>query len=122
MSVYEWTAEWALKSNLKLWQAETCESTNSVAKNDSAMASAPSAVADASGVSEPTLYLTKEQTAGRGRGDNTWVTPKEDALLCSWSFAIGTVPQPVFSPLVGLALFEAAREAWRDVPFSMKAP
>jgi BirA family biotin operon repressor/biotin-[acetyl-CoA-carboxylase] ligase len=121
MNPYEWTVEWAQKANLKTWKSESIDSTNAFAKNDSDPATAP-AVTEKNPVSEPSLYVTRAQTAGRGRGDNTWITPPEGALLSSWSFALEQVPQPVLSPLVGLALFESARETWREVPFNMKAP
>ena len=121
MSVYEWTHDWALKANLKAWKSESTESTNAFAKNDADPATSPVST-EKSPVSEPSLYVARVQTAGRGRGENTWVTPPEGALLSSWSFALAQVPQPVLSPLVGLALFESAREAWREIPFNMKAP
>ena len=32
------------------------------------------------------------------------------------------VPQPIFSPLVGLALYESVRAVWPEIDFNLKAP
>ena len=120
MNIYAWTRAWALDEGLKLWAEERVESTNSVAKDDASPITLP--VLDrGEDVSAPTLYLANHQSGGRGRGDHVWTTPP-GSLLSSWSFALARVPQPIFSPLAGLALFEAALETWPEIAFNLKAP
>jgi BirA family biotin operon repressor/biotin-[acetyl-CoA-carboxylase] ligase len=109
------TKEWAERKNLQLWSALETSSTNSVAKE--------AASAETSALPAPALYLARSQTAGRGRGANTWITPAPgSALLSSWSYAITSVPQPILAPLVGLALFQAVQTTWPDIKLSLKAP
>jgi biotin-(acetyl-CoA carboxylase) ligase len=53
------------------------------------------------------LYLTDEQTKGRGRFDRTWSMPKPgSALISSWSFQIMQPPKPTLTALAGLALIQ----------------
>ena len=98
---------WARTRKLKTWFERETTSTNAVAK--------------ATDVSAPTVFLTESQTAGRGRGSHTWSTP-HGALLSTWAFVLSYPPQPILSPLVGLALFEASLRAFPDLSFSLKAP
>lgn len=87
------------------------ESTTIIAKNEASQMTVPLAV-----------YITNFQTAGRGRGTNTWQAKSGDAFLASWSFALDKGPQPIIAPLVGLALLEAASAVWPKLNFSLKAP
>jgi len=119
--VFAWTRAWALNKGHKLWTSEETTSTNAVAKDDTELESRP-LLDPTSSVSVPSIYLARRQTAGRGRGSHTWTTPEGSALLSSWSFAIARVPQPVFSALVGLALFEACTRVWPEINFNIKAP
>lgn len=109
--VFAWTRDWALAAGLKTWAEDETSSTNSVAKNDEPPLAG-----------RPTLYLARRQTLGRGRGDHSWTTPHGSSLLSSWSFAVPVVPQPIFSAIVGLALFESCVASWPEVDFNMKAP
>ncbi len=78
---------------------------------------------EASKLTRPlTVYITTHQTAGRGRGDNKWESNPGEAFLTSWSYAIDKSPQPIMSPLIGLAIYEAACGAWPNLQFSLKAP
>lgn len=124
IDVFQWTGDWARSELLKLWSATETTSTNSIAKDDEAELTKPALDPRSPQLhcSRPTLYLTRAQTSGRGRGDHVWVTPPGSALLSSWSFVMRSVPQPILSPLVGLALFEAARETWPGIAFNLKAP
>lgn len=90
---------------------EKIESTSTLAKSEAATVNAPLAV-----------YMATHQTAGRGRGLNTWVTNPGEAFLTSWSYALDKSPQPIVSPLVGLAIYEAACGVWPNLKFSLKAP
>jgi BirA family transcriptional regulator, biotin operon repressor / biotin---[acetyl-CoA-carboxylase] ligase len=114
-----WTKHWALGQGLKIQYEVETGSTNSLAKNDTSAATKP--VLENGSMSEPTLYLAEKQTAGRGRGKNTWTTT-DGALLSTWSFALAFPPQPILSPLVGLALFQAASTSFPGVLFNLKAP
>lgn len=90
---------------------EKTESTSTLAKADASKVTAPLAV-----------YISTFQTAGRGRGTNTWVSNPGEAFLTSWSYAVGKSPQPIMSPLIGLAIYEAACGVWPQLKFSLKAP
>lgn len=90
---------------------EKTESTSTLAKAEASKLTAPLAV-----------YISTFQTAGRGRGTNTWVSNPGEAFLTSWSYALDKGPQPIMSPLIGLAIYEAACGVWPQLKFSLKAP
>jgi len=111
--IAEWSRSWATKAGLSLWFEPETDSTNRVAKNElSAPAGSPIA---------PILFLTSHQTAGRGRGSNSWISTS-GALLSSWSFHMAKPPQPILAPLVGLAAYRSAQKIWPQLPWSVKAP
>jgi BirA family biotin operon repressor/biotin-[acetyl-CoA-carboxylase] ligase len=99
--------EWARTKGLDAWFTPETTSTNAIAKSESLHA--------------PKLFICDEQTAGRGRGDHTWTTPS-NSLLSTWAFPLSYAPQPILSPLAGLALFSAARLAHPALTFNLKAP
>ncbi|MGZ3689932.1 MAG: biotin--[acetyl-CoA-carboxylase] ligase [Pseudobdellovibrio sp.] len=69
------------------------------------------------------IYFADMQSAGKGRGSNTWITPhKGSQLLSTWSFMIESAPLPVLSPLIGLALYRAAVSTWPFLDWNLKAP
>ncbi|WP_374074374.1 biotin--[acetyl-CoA-carboxylase] ligase [Bdellovibrio bacteriovorus] len=69
------------------------------------------------------LYLTDHQTAGRGRGKNSWIDAQPgSSLLSSWSFLLGIKPQPTTACLVGLAVYRACSTTWPFLPWNLKAP
>lgn len=68
------------------------------------------------------LVLTDEQTMGRGRGQNTWITVKGSALLSSWCFYLNDAPHITFPCRVGIALLKALQNTWMYLPFALKAP
>ena len=90
---------------------ETTGSTSTLAKAEASKASAPLVV-----------YISTHKTAGRGRGSNAWISNPGEAFLTSWSYAIEKSPQPILSPLIGLAIYEAACGVWPSLNFSLKAP
>ncbi|MCM2283011.1 MAG: biotin synthetase [Bdellovibrionaceae bacterium] len=108
-----WTRAWAERSGVQHWHGPETASTNAVARDDLG-AAAKSKLA-------PVLYIADHQTHGRGRGSNTWIS-SEGALLSSWSFHQGKPPQPIFSPLTGLAVYNAASKVWPTLTWSLKAP
>ncbi|HEY8271404.1 MAG TPA: biotin synthetase [Pseudobdellovibrionaceae bacterium] len=69
------------------------------------------------------LFLTDDQTAGRGRGKNIWLNSKPgSALLSSWSYLLNMKPQPTTSCLVGLAVYRALSTTWPFLNWNIKAP
>ena len=120
MNIFDWTRDWARGRSLKVWSASECGSTNTQAKDDVAPDTQPILLSGAASL--PTLYLTANQTRGRGRGDHVWTMPPGSSLLSSWSFAMAKVPQPIFSPLAGLALYESVAAVWPEIDLNLKAP
>ncbi len=109
-----WTHAWTQRAGLSCWLADSTDSTNGVAKDDfGSIARSPLA---------PCLYVAGHQSAGRGRGANTWTDMGDGALLSSWSFHTPKPPQPVFSPLIGLAVYQAVSKVWPKLHWSLKAP
>lgn len=104
--------DWAKKAGLSYWYESETTSTNDAAK-DSALMEKESI----------RLFLTDFQSVGRGRGTNTWVTDTPgDSFLGSWSFLTKHSPQPVLSPMIGLAIYRALQATFPALPFSLKAP
>ncbi len=109
-SVGEVSKEWCEKSQIPVWFELSTSSTNTIAKTKV--------------ISEQpiTLYLTNHQTAGRGRGENTWSDTSGGQFLSSWVFQMRQPPQPVLSPALGLAVWKAMQATFPWMPLSLKAP
>lgn len=106
------TASWAEMHNISCDYSESTESTNDLAKEDAF-----------NGLNPVQLYVTDEQTKGRGRGSNSWQTPAVgSSLLSTWSFQSTVVPTPYITSLIGLGLFNAARATWPFMNWNLKAP
>lgn len=106
------TQKWATQRGLNVWYSPKTTSTNDVAKEQAALRK-----------ERFVLFLAEEQTAGRGRGTNQWLSPSfGSALLSSWVFALNEAPQHLTGPLFGLALFRAVRETYPNLPWGLKAP
>lgn len=111
-SVVAQTNAWALEQNIDVLYQHEVTSTNDLAKQQAG--SAPKTLR---------LYLCDTQTAGRGRGEHTWLNAQAgSSLLSSWSFPIEKAPQHITGPLLGLAVYCAARETWPNLEWSLKAP
>lgn len=105
------TYNWARKSGVESWyQAETT-STNAIAKTDKI-----------SGADRIFAFFTDHQTEGRGRNTNTWTSSAGQNLLCTWATISFRAPQPVLTPLVGLALWRALKSTFPQIDFALKAP
>jgi BirA family transcriptional regulator, biotin operon repressor / biotin---[acetyl-CoA-carboxylase] ligase len=105
-------AEWAEKARLSFWYQKETTSTNDQAKSQSTENQEPIR-----------LYFTDRQTAGRGRGTNTWINEDVgNCLLSSWSFQLSKNPQPIMAPALGLAVYRALLASWPQGSWSMKAP
>jgi BirA family transcriptional regulator, biotin operon repressor / biotin---[acetyl-CoA-carboxylase] ligase len=78
----------------------------------------------AEGAPEGTVFLAEEQTAGRGRGANTWESPRSTGIYCS---AILRPPLPpsdvlVLSLAAGLAVQASIRQIDARVNGDLKWP
>lgn len=114
ISIGAWTKSWAEnKESLKVWYEPEAESTNKVAKE----------FAWPKDHGESYLFVTDHQTAGHGRGGSVWEDGQPgDYLLSSWAFQVRANPQPIASPLIGLAIYRAMGKSWPDLQWSLKAP
>lgn len=107
--------EWANTQKIKSFYFPHVDSTNTKAKSEAFNEDTLS--------ENLTLYFTEVQTAGRGRGQNSWSNSHPGSqLLSTWSFMIQENVQPILSPLVGLALYKAACTTWPFLDFNLKAP
>ncbi len=106
------TQKWCQKAQVNCHFSPEVTSTNDWAKSEAF--SVPGQVR---------LYLTQHQTAGRGRGSNSWTDQGQDqALLSSWSIPLGAPPSPVLSPLIGLAVYRALSGTWLFPDWGLKPP
>lgn len=109
------SAKWAERNQLYVSFHKALNSTNDLAKRE--------AFEENLLQESLCLYLTDHQTEGRGRGSNTWTQDRPGgALISSWSYLIGTKPQPTTSCLVGLAVYRACSTTWPFLPWNLKAP
>ncbi len=110
-SVFESTLKWTHRSQVRCVSFQTIESTSTYAKNHAF---------DSDGL---VLYLADVQTAGRGRGMNVWSDAGSGQCFSgTFKLDLDRSPQPILSPLMGLALFEAAQHAFPKFHWSLKAP
>ena len=109
------THQWAQVQKLKSFYYEQLDSTNNLAKKESFE---PVAFDE-----NIIIYLTDNQTAGRGRGTNTWLSATIGSQLFStWSFLLEKAPLPTLSPLIGLAIYRASLASWPFLEWNLKAP
>jgi BirA family biotin operon repressor/biotin-[acetyl-CoA-carboxylase] ligase len=109
------THKWALAQKIVSDFSEQIDSTNAKAKKNAFQTQSFS--------EHLILYVTDAQTAGRGRGSNTWSQASAGSQLFStWSFMIEAPPLPILSPQMGLAVYRAAAATWPFLNFSLKAP
>lgn len=107
----EWTRSWALNHKLICEYTVEATSTNDLAKNYLYKSH------------ETVLFVTESQSKGRGRGANIWINSKPgSALLASWSFHLTQAPQPITTPLLGLAVYRSLMSALGVQKLSLKAP
>ena len=80
--------------------------------------------ASAEGAPEGTVFLAEEQTAGRGRGANSWQSPRSAGIYCSVILRPALPPSDVLtlSLAVGLAAQSAIREVDSRIPVDLKWP
>lgn len=106
------TSSWAEAHSISCDYHSTTTSTNDLAKKDAF-----------NGLDPIQLYITEQQTNGRGRHDRIWESSNPgSSLLSSWSFQSATTPTPYITSIIGLGLFHAARATWPFLNWNLKAP
>lgn len=109
------THQWAQAQKIKSVYSMQIDSTNSQGKN---LAFAEETLSE-----HLVLYVAEKQSAGRGRGQNTWAQSAPGSqLLSTWSFMIDQPALPTLSPQVGLSVFRAAQATWPFLDWNLKAP
>ena len=80
--------------------------------------------ASADGAPEGTVFLAEEQTAGRGRGSNTWESQRSTGIYCSVVLRPALPPSDVLvlSLAAGLAVQAAIRQVDSRVVADLKWP
>lgn len=112
MSINFLTYQWAQKNNLQSSFFEKTTSTNDIAKSFFPKSK-----------ENFHLYLADHQSQGRGRKENSWENlNKGEVLLSTWCFKLKQSPQPVITPLLGLALWSSVLEIKKDLILRIKAP
>jgi BirA family biotin operon repressor/biotin-[acetyl-CoA-carboxylase] ligase len=110
--VFDTICRWARTEGVKVWAQASVDSTNLEAKRQAFRAP-----------DEILLFVADQQSAGRGRGVNKWLSPPPGtALLATWALRLATPAQPIAAPLLGLALYDASITTWPSSPWSLKAP
>ncbi|MEK6627444.1 MAG: biotin synthetase [Bdellovibrionota bacterium] len=111
----EVTHHWAEHQKISSQYFQTIDSTNLKAKAD--------AFIENSFNEHLIIYLTDQQTAGKGRGKNTWLSSRPGSqLLSTWSFMITSAPHQTIAPMMGLALYRAVTATWPFLNWNLKAP
>lgn len=111
-TIGHWTYSWArLQDDLIPHYIETIDSTNLFAKK------CPYST------KKNQVIISDDQTHGRGRNQNSWLSPqKGSALFSSWVFDLDYIPQPILAPLIGLDVYEALFEIRGFSNIALKAP
>lgn len=70
------------------------------------------------------LIAADSQTSGRGRRKNQWLNSQNsgDLFLSTWCFQVEHSPQPVLTPRLGFALYQALQVFGQGPNYSIKAP
>lgn len=112
MSINFQTSQWAENNHIPhLYQPETT-STNDIAKNHFPTSQ-----------QEFFLYLTDHQSQGRGRGQRRWQNLAQgEVLLSTWCFRTDRSPQPILTPLLGLALYQCLKRFLPQKDLRLKPP
>ncbi|MCB0390253.1 MAG: biotin--[acetyl-CoA-carboxylase] ligase [Bdellovibrionales bacterium] len=112
MEIAQTLANWCQTQSIINELLPTVDSTNNRAKSELPSLSAGLKV-----------YIAEEQSHGRGRGTNTWITPgKNKSILSSWVFKLSHPPQAITAPLIGLALYRSVKNCWPQLNWSVKPP
>jgi biotin-[acetyl-CoA-carboxylase] ligase BirA-like protein len=111
MSVNGWTHHWAQSRGHKSTFVNEVSSTLDLAKDEFRQQD------------QFHLFVSDHQSQGRGRKTNGWMNlPHGEVLLSTWSFALKKSPQPILTPLLGLAIFSALESLDAKLHLRLKAP
>lgn len=109
------THQWAQAQKIPSRHFTTIDSTNLKARSE--------AFLESSFEEQLILYVAESQSAGKGRGPNSWSNADAGSqLLSTWSFMLEQPPHPTVSPMIGLSLYRAAVSTWPFLDWSLKAP
>lgn len=112
MSINLMTQKWANQENITCQYYPEITSTNDVAKVEFPKLNKDFA-----------LYLADHQTQGRGRNTNNWQNlASGEVLLSTWCFKVKQSPQPITTPLIGMALFNGLKKIAPSMPLGLKPP
>ena len=107
MTLILWTKKWAEETQKSFKFFKTLESSNTTAK----------ALKDISHT--PLLLIAQEQTNPYGRKGKKW-NPSD--FMATWTWQNSQPLSPVFSPLLGLHLYNSLQKIWPSDLWSLKAP
>lgn len=113
MSINLLTHSWSTENKWACSFYPEITSTNEVAKNEFQKTN-----------QDFKLYLADHQTEGKGRNQRTWQNLSQgEILLSTWCFRTSSKPQPILTPLLGLALYKGLL-AWSPLlsQLRLKAP
>jgi len=107
LAVISWTIKWAEDTQKNFQFFNTVQSSNITAKS---LKTIPHT---------PLLFIAYEQTNPYGRKKRRW-SPSD--FMATWTWKNSDTLSPVFSPLLGLALYHAFQQVWPSDLWSLKAP
>lgn len=107
MTVILWTKKWAEDTQKHFQFFNTVQSSNITAKS---LKNIPKT---------PLLLMAQEQTHPYGRKGKKWTTSD---FMATWTWKNSQVLPTVFSPLLGLALYNTFQRTWPSDLWSLKAP
>lgn len=111
----EVTSKWGQNNHLHVTYKPSLPSTNDLAKEE--------AFVEELLEESLCIYLTDQQTKGRGRAGNIWNQGAPGgALLSSWAYLTSARPQPTTACFVGLAVYRACSTTWPFLDWNLKAP
>lgn len=118
LDISQWTYNWALQQeslSKNTFYFETLTSTSDQAKSE--------APEDLHNQTPLKIYLTREQTQGRGRKKNTWSSPEAgSSLFLTISDSTKLLVSPTLTAKVGLGLIRALSNTFSELEWNLKAP
>lgn len=115
MNISKITKDWCKKNNINFEHFDSVESTNTIAKQQIPEMK--------NNFNVKKFYFASEQTSGRGRSDNQWVSPGvETSFLWSWTLPANKPFSPTSSPTIGWIVYHSCSVTWPDLNFKIKPP
>ncbi|MFK8139226.1 MAG: biotin--[acetyl-CoA-carboxylase] ligase [Bdellovibrionales bacterium] len=111
MDIFEITKTWAQKTDLKQEFFHEIESTNDYIKQN------------LKNFEVPGFVVCSLQTKGRGRGNNSWISPSHgSALMASWVLPLETTPQPISSFIFAKNVYCSLLGSHPEEDWNLKLP